>query len=118
MASYNDKSNLVTKELISKPVESIAIFSNEYIPPHLPQNDYSKYVLTINGKDYDIVPINSQKDGIKIIKLSNYDFNDLSIQRINESIKSAVLTIVLNAYGQKETTFLSNIKVCLGKGVQ
>lgn len=107
---------LVTGELITSSVDSIAIFANEYIPEHFPSAIYFKYILNINGVDHEVVPINSQKAGIKIVKTSDYSLADTTIKHIDESIKSASLTVVIDIPNDAETPYLSNVKICFGKG--
>lgn len=101
--------------IISNPVESIAVFANEYIPSHFLSENYIEYILTVNGIDYKIVPINSHKPGIKVIRFANYsDNNDYTIH-INETIKSAKIKIIIRTTKNNETPYLSNLKLCIGK---
>ena len=107
---------LQTKELISNPVQSIAVFANEYIPEYFPDNKtYIQYILTVNGIDYDIVPINSEKTGTKVIRVSNYSIIDDYVVHINETIKSASLKVVINTMDSNVTPYVSNVKICFGK---
>lgn len=107
---------LQTKELITNPVQSIAVFANEYIPEYFPNNKtYIQYILTVNGIDYDIVPINSEKNGTKVIRVSNYSIIDDYIVHINETIKSASLKVVINTMDSNVTPYVSNVKICFGK---
>ena len=107
---------LETGELITNPVQSIAVFANEYIPEYFTDDkEYIKYFLTVNGVEHQIVPINSQKYGTKIIRVSNYSITDDHIIHINETIKSASLKIVINTMNNNVTPFLSNLKICFGK---
>ena len=107
---------LETGELITNPVQSIAVFANEYIPEYFTDDkEYIKYYLTVNGVEHEIVPINSQKYGTKIIQVSNYSITDDHIIHINETIKSASLKIVINTMNNNVTPFLSNLKICFGK---
>lgn len=107
---------LQTKELITNPVQSIAVFANEYIPEYFPDNKtYIQYILTVNGIDYDIVPINSEKNGTKVIRVSNYSIIDDYVVHINETIKSASLKVVINTMDNNVTPYVSNVKICFGK---
>ena len=107
---------LQTKELISNPVQSIAVFANEYIPEYFPDNKtYIQYILTVNGIDYDIVPINSEKTGTKVIRVSKYSIIDDYVVHINETIKSASLKVVINTMDSNVTPYVSNVKICFGK---
>jgi len=113
---YLTAGNLVSSELITanQVINSIAIFSNEYLPEQLLNQDCIKYVLTINGIDYDIVPINSNKDGVKIIRKAQKYESVSYVTYINEPIKSAILTIALSSTTSDLSPHLSNIKILFG----
>lgn len=113
--SFATETSMNTNELIDTPVESIAVFANEYVPDHFPQGTYFQYVLNVNGVDYDIVPINSHRNGIKVIRTSDYSAADDYVKHISESIKTASLTVVVNAPNSVETPYLSNVKICYGR---
>ena len=116
--SYQTSCRIYTGNLISTPVKSIAIFANEFVPNFFPDNkNYIKYTLTVNGEDYDIVPINSDKQGAKIIKFLNTVSTDSYVTHIDESIKAAKLTITMRTPNAIYTPFLSNLKICLGETV-
>lgn len=123
-STYDTESYLETSELITTPVDSIAIFASEYYPPSFPANstvygipDYLQYIMTINGKDYTMVPINSHKQGYKVIRFSNYSLTETYSVHIAEPIRSAKLKIKFTTPDPSYSPFLSNLKVCLGKGV-
>lgn len=111
---YAAKSKITTKNLITNPARSIAIFCNEYIPTHFPEGKYIQYYFTINGTNYEVVPINSDREGIKIIKVSDYDFKSEYVKYINQKIISAYLTIIINTPNDYETPFISDLKVLVG----
>ena len=114
--AYATTTNMQSIDLITNPVNSIAIFASEYIPIFFPDNqDYIKYTLSINGKDYNVVPINSNRKGIKVIRFSNITSSDTYVEYIDESIKSAKLTIVINTPYNTTTPYISNLKICYGK---
>lgn len=106
-----------TLDMVASPVDCIAVFANEYIPHHYPEQEYFKYTLTVNGIDYDVVPINAGRQGIKIIRFSDYTVNDSYVEHIKEPIKSAVLQVLIKPAPGGETPYLSNLKVCIGKVV-
>lgn len=113
---YNDKyESMTTFESIdfakNKKLNSIALFVNEYVPNHFPEGDYVKYMFIINGKLYDIVPINSAKPGHKIIKYSKNIINLSNVGYLKEEIKSVKLKIEMRSYRSKETPIISNIKL-------
>lgn len=116
--TYRTGTKMQSEELISEPIESIAIFASEYVPSHFPDNqEYIQYVLTVNGIDYNIVPINSNKEGIKVIRSSKLVSLDTYAEHINESIKSASLSIIINTPDSYTTPYVSNVKICYGKAV-
>jgi hypothetical protein len=111
---YLPKSVMKSRELINSPVNTIAFFCNEYVPEHLQNREDSiKYILTVNGTDHEIIPINAIREGKKIIRTTNYgQESDYSIY-INESIKSAKLTVLINAESY-DSPYVSNIKILIG----
>lgn len=122
--TFTTDSYLETEELIINPVDCIAVFANEYLPPTFPTNasvynyvDYLTYFLTVNEKEYEIVPVNSHKIGTKIIRYSNYTFTENYTIHIKEPIKSARLKVRFLTPNESYTPYLSNLKVCLGKAV-
>ena len=117
--TYVNKSTMRTNELITgAPVSSIAIFANEYVPYHYPDNqNYIQYIITINGEDYDITPINSYKTGKKIFRCTEHSYLDTYVQKLPENIKSAKLTVIIQSPEDKSAPYVTNLKVCLGKAV-
>lgn len=109
--------NFYTWDMIASPVDCIAVFANEYIPAHYPDQKYVKYILTVNGIDYDVVPINSNRTGTKMIRFSDYTVNDSYITHLKEPIKSATLKVLISPTPAGETPYISNLKVCIGKVV-
>lgn len=104
-------------QLIEDPVASIAIFANEYVPQSYSDKQHFEYILTVNGVDYDITPINSDRRGLKVIRFSEDLADDYYEVHISESIKSAYLKILMYADSSQSTPVLSNLKVCYGKVV-
>ena len=117
-STYQKTAQFRSDELISAPVSSIAVFASEYIPPHYPEYpNYIQYILTVNGEDYEVVPINGYKAGTKIIRCTQHSIIDDYVVKLNESIKSAKLTVIMQTPENSSTPYLSNLKVCLGKAV-
>lgn len=113
--TYHPKSIMKSRELINKPTNSIAIFCNEYIPEHILNSSSIKYYLNINGDQIEVVPINSNKNGIKIVRTFALDVTSDYVHYINETIKSAFLTIVIETSDQFNSPAISsNIKVLIG----
>lgn len=111
---YNTESIIKTNNLITTPARSIAVFCNEYIPEHFTDGTYIRYYLSVNGQDFEVVPINANRDGVKIIKTSDLDLNSNYVEYINQKIKSAYLTIRISTPNKYETPFISNLKVLVG----
>ena len=109
---YESKSKMQTYELINQDVYSIAVFANVYIPSGL-TDDAVKFALTINGKEYEVVPINSHLNGTKVIRFSTGNSSNSYTQRIGEKIKSAYLTISF-ANETKLAPRINNVKILLG----
>jgi hypothetical protein len=109
---YNNKSMIQTPELMTLEGYSIAVFANVYIPQGL-DSDAVKFFLTVNGYDYEIVPLNSNLNGTKVIRFSGGKSSTIYTQLINEKITSARLTIVFDNFGDV-SGFVNNIKVLIG----
>ena len=108
------RGSVITKELITNSIKCIALYCNEYI-----NNDYSiennvSYFLIINGHEYEITPINSQRKGKKIIRTSSQIYKSEQIIYLNEDIKSAKLKIVIKTTNSSITPYISDIKILIG----
>lgn len=106
-----------TKNLVTAPTDRIAIFANEYIPNHFADSEWVTYVLEVNGVSYDIVPLNSNRPGAKVIKYSVFKDDEPYSIILDEPIKEAYLTITVRTPNSYETPYVSNLKVVTGKGV-
>ena len=91
---------------------AISIFCNVYVPQGL-GDDAVKFTLTINGVDYEVVPINSHRNGTKIIRFSTGNASSPYTERIGEIIKSARLTIVFTNTS-KIAPRINNLKILFG----
>lgn len=109
-----DKGHVISKELITEPVNVIALYCNEYINKNYSLDTNVSYFLIINGEEHEIKPINSHRDGKKIIRTSSQSYKADHVIYINESIKSAKLKVVINSANQDVTPYISNIKVLIG----
>lgn len=112
--TYKLESTSRTQELITKDDEiyAISIFANSYFPEGVPDS-YIKYVLTVNGVDYEVQPVNSNKNGTKIIRFSQGKMPNKYTKYIGEKIQSAYLTVYMKSKNQL-TPYLNNLKVLLG----
>lgn len=111
---YIKESAFKTKELITnkKDIYAISVFANIYLPSKISEDNVS-FILTVNGIDYNIKPVNSYSDGIKIIRFSQGKMPVEYTKYIGEKITSAYLTVVIKSKN-KLTPYVNNIKVLLG----
>ena len=103
-----------SNELISEDtnVYAISVFANIYLPNGLPK-DAVKFTLTINGIDYEVEPVNSHNNGIKIIRFSQGKMPAEYTKYIGEKIQSAFLKITLKSKGQI-CPYINNLKILYG----
>lgn len=111
---YETQGKLVFNNFITEPASSIAIFANEYIADGFDIRNSVKYTLTINGIDYDIIPINSNHNGKKVIRITNMAIPAEHVHYISENIKSATLTIDVKTTDKNITPYISDIKILVG----
>lgn len=114
---YKQSSYIRTNNLLTYPVKSVAIAAIEYIPEHFSNKNCFTYILTVNGQDFEVVPINLQKNGVKVIKTSEIQIDTYYSKYVNEPITSAILTIKINTPNTSESPFVSNIKLLAGERV-
>ena len=112
---YAEVADYMTKELVSTKTDRIALFANEILTDGVSTLGEVKYILQVNGRDYEVVPINSNRSGLKLIK--QYGAASHNTLVIGEAISSAKLKIILKASNENVTPYLSNIKVAFGKEV-
>ena len=111
---YVRESAFKTDELITnkKDIYAISVFANMYLPNNISEDNIS-FVLTVNGIDYNVKPVNSYSNGIKIIRFSQGKMPVEYTKYIGEKITSAYLTITIKSKN-KLTPYINNIKVLLG----
>lgn len=107
------KGTAVSKELITDPVKYIGLYCNEYISSDYAIENTVKYYLIINGTEHEIVPVNSQRNGKKIVRTSSQTYQLDNTIYIEESIKSAKLKIVIGS-STSITPYISNLKLLVG----
>ena len=108
------KGMMLSNELIDTPINTIALYCNEYINDDYTIDNNVSYFLIINGTEYEIKPINSHRDGKKIARMSTQSYKSDHIIYLNENIKSAKLKIVINSANQNVTPYISDIKILIG----
>ena len=109
---YNAKGQMKSNELISQEINAVSVFANVYIPQGL-NDDSVQFILTINGIDHEVVPINSHLNGIKVIRFSTGNASSPYTERIGEKIKSVSLTVNFKCKA-KLSPLVNNIKVLFG----
>lgn len=104
--------------ILGGSVDKAALFCSEYIPNHFIDKNYIEYYLIVNGEEYEVVPVNSGKNGIRLIKFEEVSSNTNItnyIKTISETIKSIHVKIVIKSANKNETPYIGNIKLCLAK---
>lgn len=109
---YATSSIYRSRDIVVDKAYAIAFFCNVYIPEGLSSNSV-EFIMTINGVDYDIQPINSNFNGIKVIRFSQGKFNSKYTKYIGEVIKSAYITIKIKSKGNL-SPYINNMKVLIG----
>ena len=112
-----EECTLISRDLLDgNAVDKISLFAAEYIPDHFLDNTYVQYYLIVNGTEQEVVPVNTGKPGVQIIKYSEETSTiDDTVFLIHETIKSAVVKIIIRPYQEKETPYISDLKLCIGK---
>jgi len=107
--------NILTGDLApAEGCKTIAVFANEYIPYGINNPDEAiKYVLYVNGEEYSVTPINSDKPGIKMISCAESRFEGVNVKFIEEKIKTVQLRVKINSNADI-TPFVGNLKLCIG----
>lgn len=109
--TYSTVNVFMSNDFIKDKVYSIALFCNTYVPEGL--NNAVDYILTVNGIDYEVKPINSHSNGIKVIRFSQGKSSPEYTKYIGEEIKSATLTIKMKCKNNA-TPYINNLKILLG----
>jgi len=116
--SFKDGSGTTQNIITSGKAVCAGVFCNEYIPDFIRNNLRNEvtYTLIINGKQYNVVPINSNRRGIKFIKYSKTSLKENYVEYINEPISSIQIGLTIpTTYNY--SPYLANFKLCLGKQV-
>ena len=118
MSAYKvlySKGSLTSKEIVTDSIKNIALYCNEYIKNGYDIDENVSYYLIVNGQEYPVVPINSNRNGKKIIKTSSQNYKSDLVSYINEDIKSAKLKIVIPVSAEQDVSpYISNIKILIG----
>ena len=109
--TYSTINIFTSNDFIKDKVYSIALFCNTYVPEGL--SNAVDFILTVNGIDYEVKPINSHSNGIKVIRFSQGKSSPEYTKYIGEEIKSATLTIKMKCKNNV-TPYINNLKILLG----
>lgn len=117
MASeYEDMAAETGNILEDSAIDKISLFASEYIPDHFSTGTYIEYYLILNGQEYPVVPVNAGRDGITIVKYSEEASSpNANTELIHETIKTVRLKLVIHTFKDRETPYVSNLKICVGK---
>lgn len=118
--AYNNRykdSVMATNDLCPKNgCQSVAIFANQYIPEHIDtkKKEYVKYELIINGIAHQVEPVNSDKNGYKIISCSKDHYGDASVLFIEEPIRTVHVQVMMKELPDNMSPIVGNLKLCIG----
>lgn len=109
---FSERMQIATDNLITTDAFSISLFANVYVPEEL-DDKAIKFELLVNGVMYEVVPINSNLNGTKVIRFSGGKSNSNYTKLISEVIKSARLIIT---FSNKSTCtpYINNLKILIG----
>lgn len=116
ITAYNSirvESQMVSDTFSINNAHDIAIYSEEKIYGSDEIENSIEYVLNINGSDYPIVPINAERDGIQLIKTSDFEYYNPKATIISDKISEAYLTVNFTPVSESKTGFCKNIKICV-----
>lgn len=108
------KGMIISKELITTPIKTIGLYCNEYINKDYTIEKNVNYYLIINGQEYEVCPLNSHREGKKIVRTSSQLYKSDHVIYLNEEIKSAKLKVVINTTNRDITPYISDIKILIG----
>ena len=110
---YDTNSYIQTPNLIKdNKYYSAAVFANVYIPEELDVSCVT-FILTVNGIDHKVIPVNNAGNGIKVIRFSYGKSATQYTELIDEAIVSLRLTIKLKGT-RYECPYVNNLKILLG----
>jgi hypothetical protein len=106
--------NVMDKLPAATQIKSVAFYCDEFYPELASKiGDVVRYSLVVNGRSYEVVPINSKRNGIKIIRNTNFADNSGYVTYINEKVNTLVLNIRFTLADQKFSPHINNIKLLI-----
>lgn len=110
---YDSGSYFTTDNLVSGgKFYSAALFANVYLPDGIDEKSIS-FKFNINGKDYDVSPINVDGSHKKVFRYSQGKSKTEYTEQLDEPIKHLSLSVYMKGR-ENVTPFISNVKVLLG----
>lgn len=110
---YDSGSYFTTDNLVlGGKFYSAALFANVYLPDDLDEKSIS-FKFNINGKDYDVSPINVDGSHKKVFRYSQGKSKTEYTEQLDEPIKHLSLSVYMKGR-ENNTPFISNVKVLLG----
>jgi len=93
---------------------TVALFANEYIPFGMEDPETAiTYELHINGEKHNVVPINGNRPGYKMISCTESQFEDSNVKFVGEKINTVQVRINIRSDGDL-TPLVGNLKLCIG----
>ena len=116
-SSVYEEAVLMSQDIVEDGnIDKISLFVSEYIPDHFPENEYIQYFLILNGQEYKVVPANTGNTGIKLIKYTDDEKTASdTIELLTEAVHTVRIKVIITPFNNKETPYVSNIKLCIGK---
>lgn len=115
-AEYEEYTTISAEILSDCAIDKVSLFASEYIPDHFVGTDYISYSLIVNGQEIPVVPVNTGRDGIRIVKYSeDRSAPDSYTSLIDETVRSVKVKIRIKPFNGNESPYVSNLKLCVGK---
>lgn len=111
---YTSSAQIKLSNFLTDNASSLAIFANEYIADSLSIRNCVTYTLTVNGIDYEVIPINSQNNGKKVVRTTNSTIAADHVHYLTEKAKNATLTISMKTTAKEFSPFISDLKILIG----
>lgn len=108
---YESQSIFSCYNLIDQEKNSVSLYADEIIP----EGTEVEYKVIINNKEYNLIPINAERNGTKLIKYMTTDVLEDTVEEINERIKNLALSIKTSTKNNSITPKISNLKLIIGK---
>lgn len=117
---YMEKSYFKTSNLLPYPVQAVAFYADIYYPEHATdKSEYVQFQLFINNVPFDVLPINSNENGTKIIATSVFDLGEkYSGKYINEPIVDVKFNMTFNCKIETESAIVKNIRLLIGESYE